>query len=239
MTKAVFEKLESHVFDEGNPWVDIWADRKERPNKLSYFSSWAMYGEDALEGKEVKDIEADVISRLNENIVFVALNFSNPLKTSGPDAWKPWKNIYSNYNLRWLLDGGDNNFDTEKVEKYKGAYITDLIKNIIGSVANKVTRELDHENIDKNIGWFFEEIDLLGSNCIEMYLFGRDVEDLFREHVMPHKEFPKFREKVKKCQEIYHYAGSDPKFRPCAPEQLGLMPSSDPKLINILWNDLE
>lgn len=231
MEKAIFEKLQTHIYDKDNPWVNIWADKAVRPNKLPYFSSWAIYGENDLDNKEV--IEDEVISSLNGNIVFVALNFSSPLK-----SWGPWKNIHGNYNVRWLLDGKNKNFNTEKIKKYKGAYITDIIKNIIGSDASKVMNELDFENINKNIGWFFEEIELLGSDCIEMYLFGGAVGDLFRNYVQAHKEFGKFRKKVKKCQEIYHYSGSNNgRFRKYAPEQLGLINLSTPNIKKILWDD--
>jgi len=225
MEKAIFEKLQAHIFDKDNPWVHIWADRSVKKNKLPYFSSWAIYGKNELKQKKV--IEDNVIRCLNNNIVFVGLNFSNPLR-----SWGEWQNIYENYNVKWLLSG--ENF---KVGKYEGAYITDIIKNIIGPVAKKVINELEHENINKNIGWFFEEIDLLGSDSIEMYLFGNDVRWLFKEYVMRHKGFLKFRKKVIKCQQINHYAGSNNgRFRKYAPEELGLRAISTPE-IKILWND--
>jgi len=228
MEKVIFEKLQTYVFDKDNPWVNIWADGSARLNKLPYFSSWAVYGENDLDNKEV--IEDDVISSLNGNIVFVALNFSSPLK-----SWGPWKNIHGNNNVRWLLGGEDKNFNAEKSNKYKGAYITDLIKNIIGPVAGKVMKELEIENINKNIGWFFEEIDLLGSDCIEMYLFGNSVRDLFMDHVKKHKGYSRFRKKIKMCQHIYHYSGSNNgRFRKYAPEQLGLINLTAPERIKIL-----
>lgn len=234
MNKAIFERLQSHVFDKGHPW-DIWADKSKKPNKLPYFSSWAIYGENDFEGEEVN--KDDVISSLNGNIVFVALNFSSRLKSS----WGPWKNIYSNKNVRWLLSGEEKSFNIEKINKYKGAYMTDLIKNIIGPVAGKVMKELDIENINKNIGWFFEEMDLLGSDCIEMYLFGNAVRNLFVNHVKNHEGYARFRKKIKKCQHIYHYSGSNNgRFRIYAPEQLGLINLSAPenkKIMKILELD--
>ena len=48
MDKKIFDKLQEHVFDEDHPWVDIWADKSVKPNKLPYFSSWAIYGKDEL-----------------------------------------------------------------------------------------------------------------------------------------------------------------------------------------------
>jgi hypothetical protein len=162
------------------------------------------------------------------------LNFGDPLA-----SWGPWRNINSDPNVRWLLDGKNKEFDPEKVKKYTGAYMTDLIKNVTGTTAAKVKEELEPENINKNIGWFFEEIDLLGSDCIEMYLFGTDVNTLFTEYVERHADFPEFRKKVKKCQHIFHYSGNNNgRFRNYAPEELGLRNSSTPK-IRMRWNDLE
>jgi len=225
MEKAVFEKLQAHIFDEGNPWVDIWADRAERPNKLPYFASWAIYGENEVVNKEV--LEDEVIRSLNNNVVFVGLNFSYAL----PFPWKYWSNIYADPNVKWLLSGANFN-----AEKYSGAYITDIIKNVVGPVAQDVTDKLELANINKNIGWFFEEIDLLGSDGIEMYVFGKNAADLFRDYVMNHKDFQAFRKKVKRCQQINHYSGANSWFRKFAPEELGLRALSRPK-IKILWND--
>ena len=230
MEKAVFEKLQAHVFDEGNPWKDIWKEKKdkeERQNRLPYFSAWAIYGKDELKHKEnIKDIGDDVIGQLKNNIVFVGLNFSKPL----PGSWGYWQNIYNNFNVKWLLGGEKFN-----VEKYKGAYITDIIKNIIGPIAKDVMDNLKVENINKNIGWFFEEIGLLGSDNIEMYLFGNSVKELFEKHVIKHDGFKKFKEKVKKCQHINHYSGSNTgRFRKHTPGDLELIVLSlqDKK---ILW----
>jgi hypothetical protein len=233
MDKKIFENLQNHVFDKDNPWP-IWADGSKKPNRLPYFSSWAVYGKNDLENKEV--IEDNVIHSLNGGIVFVGLNFSRLLWSS----WGPWQNIHGNYNVRWLLDGENESFNAEKAQKYKGAYITDIIKNHIGSMAAKVMGQLDQEKIKKNIGWFFDEIDMLGADAIEMHLFGKDVEYLFRNYVMQHKEFPRFRQKVKKCQRIEHYAGSNNgRFRKFAPQQLGLVALSEQDVLHILWNDLE
>ena len=225
MEKAVFEKLQAHIFDKGNPWVDIWADKTARPNKLPYFSSWAIYGENEVIDKEV--LEDEVIRSLNNNVVFVGLNFSYAL----PSSWGFWHNIYANYNVKWLLSG--ENFN---VEKYRGAYITDIIKNVVGKNASTVSTNLTLENINKNIGWFFEEIDLLGSDSIEMFVFGTVAADLFSEHVMKRNEFPAFQKKVRKCQHINHYSKkNEDTFRKYAPAELGLIASSS-TVKRWLWN---
>ena len=172
----------------------------------------------------------DVIRGLNNNVVFVALNFSKRL----PSTWRYWDNIHGDSNVRWLLDG--KVFDAEK---YRGAYITDIIKNVVGSEAQNVADELALANIRKNIGWFFEEIDLLGSDRIEMYLFGDVVANIFKKYLMNRftPGYPAFRKKVKKCQHIFHYSGrNNGRFINFTPEELGLRAESKPDL-DILWDD--
>ena len=238
MDKKDFMKLEGHVFDEGNPW-DIWEDGSRKPNKLPYFASWALY-DDSIESPDrpIKNEKAEQIVMKNidilkGNIVFVALNFSNLL---APD-WRHWCNIRGNYNVRWLLDG--NNFN---VEKYRGAYITDIIKNHIGSVANDVMNEIERKKINKNIDLFIEEIEMLPSENIEMYLFGTDVENIFKNYIMNDQiKIDRLKLKVKKCQRIEHYSGSNNgRFRKFAPSQLGLIDPPEPDTPMIfLWNDIE
>jgi len=71
---------------------------------------------------------------------------------------------------------------------------------------------------------------LLGSNDIEMYLFGKNVETLFMKYIMCHENFKQFKQKVRKCQRIHHYSGRVRNFEDIAPIQLGL---SDLKKSNI------
>jgi hypothetical protein len=230
MDREIFKKLEAHVFDESNPW-DIWADGSKKPNKLPYFASWAIYDDSVLESSFEQIVQKN-IKYLNGRIVFVGLNFSAPLKK----GWEPWGNIRGNFNFRWLLDGTHFN-----VEKYKGAYITDLIKNQVGSKAIKVVKKINPEIINKNIDLFFEEIDMLGSDNIEMYLLGSHVEYLFKKYVMSSKKIDTFKKKVKKCQRIEHYSGQNTgRFRDFAPSQLGLVdPPAQGTPIYMLWNDLK
>jgi hypothetical protein len=230
---TTFKKLQAHVFDKDNPWVHIWKDKVARPNRLPYFSNWALYGEN-IDNNEI--VDERIIKLLNPNVVFVALNFSKRLKD-----WGLWRNIRGNSNVDWLLNGKNEGFSPEKIKKYKGAYMTDLIKDKIGPVATKVTNELkqNEEDIMRNIGWFFEEIDLLGSDRIEMYLFGNNVRELFKNYVKRHEGFDKFRTKVIKCQHIYHYSWRNTwRFKKYTPEELELRASSTPE-IRMLWNDIE
>jgi len=226
MEKAIFEKLQAHVFDEGNPWVNIWEDKnqKPRPNKLPYIASWAYYDENVDIHKQT--LADEVIRGLNNNVVSVARNFSFPL----PSTWGFWDNIHGDKRVKWLLDGKEFS-----VGKYRGAYITDIVKNFVGP---DVMKKMDDPGFKKNVGWFFEEIDLLGSDGIEMYLFGNDVAAIFRKHVMRHDGFPAFKKKVRKCQHINSYGRPNTRFEKLAPEELGLRAESKPlPKLRFLWND--
>ncbi|MDR1128962.1 MAG: hypothetical protein LBL20_06590, partial [Treponema sp.] len=80
----------------------------------------------------------------------------------------------------------------------------------------------------------------LGEDTIEMYLFGRDVASLFKDYVMRHEKFSEFRQKVKKCQQIYHYAKNiNKRFERNVPTQLGLDSIDGAKTYPPLWDDLE
>jgi hypothetical protein len=88
MNSETFEKLQEHVFDKSNPW-DIWADKSvKKPNRLPYFSTWAIWNDSDLE--DVTLINPGNAYRLKPGIVFVALNFAGPLRSN----WPYWGNIH-------------------------------------------------------------------------------------------------------------------------------------------------
>jgi hypothetical protein len=224
MKREIFEKLQKYVFDKGNPW-DIWLDEAvKRPNRLPYFSTWAIWNDSNL--KDVTLINSDNAYRLNPGIVFVALNFSGHLVSDWPD----WYNIHGVRKMYKLLRG----------TRYEGAYITDFIKNYPGLKSEAVMDEIENNKgrRDKNIGWFFEEMDLLGADTIEMFLLGGDVAYLFDKYVKKHPGFDKLCQKVKKCLWIDHYSGKNRHFERNAPTQLGLASNPEATIHKPLWEDL-
>jgi hypothetical protein len=229
MKREIFNNLQKHVFDKGNPW-DIWADKsRTRPNRLPYFSTWFIWNHADLE--DVTLINPGNADRLNPGMVFVALNFSGALR---PD-WPDWQNIHGVGRMYKLLRG----------TRYEGAYSTDFIKNYPGSTSGIVRNEIENneKRRNKNIDCFFEEMELLGADpmagTIEMYLVGGDVAALFRNHVMKHPGFNKFRQKVKKCIRMDHYSGRNPHFESNAPTQLGLASNPKASIHPPLWDDLK
>jgi hypothetical protein len=224
MDKKIFENLQNHVFDKGNPWP-IWADGSKKPNRLPYFSSWAVWNNSDLQ--DVTFINPENAYRLKPSIVFVALNFSKPL----PSNWSDWQNIHDVGRVHKLLRG----------TRFEGAYITDFVKDYPGHTAREVRNEIvnNEERRNNNIGWFFEEIDLLGADTIEMYLLGEDTAYLFNEYVKKRPGSNTFRQKVKKCLWIDHYSRRNFYFERNAPMQLGLTSNPEATIHDPLWDDLK
>ena len=222
MDKKVFEKLQNHVFDKGNTW-DIWEDKSQKePNRLPYFSTWAIWNDSNI--KDLSLINLENADCLKPNIVFVALNFSYKL----PKNWAYWQNIHNVNRLYELLHG----------TRFEGAYITDIVKDYPFSKSEKVQEEIENnkDRRDRNIRWFFEEMNLLGANSIEIYLFGKIAEDIFKEYVMQHEQFSEFSKKLRKCQRIDHYGQRNKFFERNAPTQLGLASNNEATIHQPLWS---
>jgi hypothetical protein len=195
MEKPVFENLKKTKYDD---------------KELCKLASWAVWDKDDIENTKVIE---DNIEGLNGKIVFVALNFSRER-----NVWEDWQNFHcdgrGDKRLRDLLSG----------TKYQGAYMTDLIKNNHNANADEAKKEFKHdkEKRDKDIDFLFKEIELLGAENIEMYLFGGDLEELFEDYVMKHKDIEKFKQKVIKCQRIHHFSPQVTDFEAVASLQLEL-----------------
>jgi len=187
--------------------------------ELSKLASWAIWDDKDIENTKIIEDYND-IKKLKNNIVFVALNFGGKGK---PEDWKDWQNFHGkgrgDQKLRTILS--DKRFKGEFI----GAYMTDIIKNHHNSKSKQAVEifESDDTKRDNDIDFLFKEIELLGTNDIKMYLFGEDVETLFKEYVIKHKDFRKFKQKVIKCQRIDHYSWRNINFEKKAPVQLGLV----------------
>jgi hypothetical protein len=220
MDKKIFENLQNHVFDKDNPWP-IWAGGSKKPNRLPYFSSWAVWNNSDL--KDVTFINPENAYRLKPGIVFVALNLSKPLQSN----WSDWQNVHDVERVYNLLRG----------TRFEGAYITDIIKNHPEADSRVLLDHIKTGKIDinVNINCFFEEIDLLETDAIEMYLFGDAVEGLFKKYVEGHEKFSAFSRKIKRIQRIDHYSDQVTRFERTAPAQLGLVSDPEAKIFDPLW----
>ena len=183
--------------------------------KLREVASWAVWDKDNINNLKIID---EKIDKLKDDIVFVGLNFSRET----PD-WENWKNFhcdsFADKRLRDLLSG----------TKYEGAYMTDLIKNYHNADPEEAIKnfKLDEAKRKIDIDFLFKEIDLLGKENIEMYLFGKDVEWLFDKFVREHENFKTFKQKIIKCQRIHHFSSQVTDFEVIASVQLGLSNKTD------------
>jgi len=176
--------------------------------KLSEVASWAVWDKKDINNLEI--IEKD-INKLNGKIIFVALNFGGKER---PVGWTDWKNFHGNRDKRLpaLLSG----------TRFEGAYMTDIIKNQYNPNAEDFMNKLNNDVINTSLDFFCQEIELLKTDNIEMYLFGKAVEKIFKENVKHHKVFSLLQQKLLKCQRIDHYSYSNPFFTKKASKQLGL-----------------
>jgi len=195
MEKSVFENLKKIKYE------DI---------ELSKLASWAIWDDKDIKNTKIID---ENIDKLKGNIVFLALNFGG----KKPDDWEDWQNFHGkgrgDKDLRKLLSW----------TRFKGAYMTDIIKDLNNSDGKEAVKIFEDETKRNNdIDFLFQEIELLETENIEMYLFGKDVEKLFKKYVMKHNNIKTFQQKVIKCQRINHYSPQVTDFEEKAAVQLGL-----------------
>jgi len=190
--------------------------------KLREVASWAVWDDKDI--KNPKIIE-DNKEELNGKIVFVALNFGGKKR---PNDWKDWQNFHGK-------GVGDQRLcKILSKPEFKGAYMTDLIKNLHNSKAKQAIKifKTDETKRNEDIEFLFKEIELLGTENIEMYLFGADVAWLFVNFVMKHPNFKTLKQKIIKCQRIHHYSPLVTNFEKIATVQLGL---AEPKKNENKW----
>jgi hypothetical protein len=212
MDKKDFDNLKKHEIEVRGKKI-----------KLSMVASWALWDPDNIEDTSI--IEQNV-PLLNGSIVFVGLNVGNTKFLTGD-----WKNFHA------PAKGGATRLQTLLGNtRYEGAYMTDIIKNEPTPSPVELMEKIKKGKIDvdTHIKNFIEEISLLHTDDIELFLFGRAVETLFRRYVMNQPSFAALQKKVKICQQIDHYSPRNKYFLVRAPAQLGLVPTSIQK--NVLWD---
>lgn len=205
---------------------------KDGEIKISKVAGWALW--DPKDPANTRYIE-DHVDRLKNNIVFVGLNFARPV----PD-WPDWSNFRPERDIKGKLHLHSDGRIQEVLAgtRFEGAYMTDIIKNYPQVDPNEVWSQIQKGSIDikTNIAYFFKEIDMLESDNIELYLFGKDVENVFKEHIIVSEYLFLFRQKIKLCQRIEHYSRANPDFLPNVPGQLGIPDAPKPlRVYKPLW----
>ena len=175
--------------------------------KYGRVASWAIW---AHEDKEPKsnmgdltvldpEINKNLLSELNPNVVLVALNFSEDVNH------KPFENFHAggkfqDYKTRYAL----------RDSPYWGGYMTDIIKNQPEKNSDELVKYLKThpDEVQSNVESFRQELRDIGAKKPRLVAFGNDVYDILKRNLpefeivkIPHyahfisKE--KYREEVK------------------------------------------
>ena len=162
--------------------------------KYGPVASWAIW---AHEGKKAKsnmgdltvldpEINKNLLSELNPNVVLVALNFSENVDH------KPFENFHAggkfqDYKTRYAI----------RDSPYWGGYMTDIIKNHPEKKSKELVKYLKThpDEVQSNVESFRQELRDIGVEKPKLVAFGNDVYDILKRNL------PKF-EIVK----IPHYA---------------------------------
>jgi hypothetical protein len=185
--------------------------KKLVPCTLPHVTNFALWDEN--NPKDLAIIE-DSIGELKVNYVFVGLNFAG--KGNVAPEWQNWNNFHCSTGPH----RGDNRLQTLlNKSKFRGAYMTDIIKNY--ATPNAATLAARIQDIDEptHIKWFVEEINLLETDNIQVFLLGKDVEDKFIKYS---NLLEPIRSKVSLCQRIEHFGPANARFPKWVPVQLGL-----------------
>lgn len=139
-------------------------------NEFGFTSSWAVWNPDDL--RDLSVIKSNH-EKLFKNVVMVGLNVSATIDT-------PWQNFHIGTNDRKLMEAFN---DTS----YRGAYMTDLIKDHTEAKSDKLLNELTEEKLSENFNRFYREMDILGAEKNTLFiLFGNQVKELFLKEPIFH-----------------------------------------------------
>ena len=165
--------------------------------KYGPVASWAIWAhEDGIPTSNMGDltvldpeINKNLLSELNPNVVLVALNFSEDVNH------KPFENFHAggkfqDYKTRYAL----------RDSPYWGGYMTDIIKNHPEKKSKELVKYLEKhpDEVQSNVESFRQELRDIGAEKPKLVAFGRAVHDILK------KNLPEF-EIVK----IPHYAAQN------------------------------
>ena len=175
--------------------------------KYSRVASWAIWAHEDEEPKSNMgdltvldpEINKNLLSELNPNVVLVALNFSENVDH------KPFENFHAggkfqDYKTRYAI----------RDSSYWGGYMTDIIKNHPEKKSDELVKYLKThpDEVQSNVESFRQELRDIGVEKPKLVAFGNDVYDILKRNLpefevvkIPHyahfisKE--KYREQVK------------------------------------------
>ena len=156
---------------------------KKIKSKYQYLSSWAIW---ATEGETPKsnigdltvldpDINKNLLSQLNPEVVFVALNISRGDIKIPLGNFHDHRPVATDFKIRFAF----------KDTPFWGGYMTDIIKDfeekISGKVKDYLSRNRDFEK--QNVDNFLEELNDIGAKNPVLIAFGNEVFNILNRHL--------------------------------------------------------
>ena len=159
--------------------------------KYGRYASWAIWDETNIQDTSI--IEKN-FQELHSDVVMVALNISTPLGDWGSFYnFHYGKNGSIRKNAKKICDAFNNS-------SYRGAYMTDILKDVVGADSSKIMTEVRSGNVsvETHIKRFNEEMDCIDATKNTLFiLFGGNVSSIFRKYCgRDYKNFI----------EIFHYS---------------------------------
>lgn len=159
---------------------------KEKYGEVGSFAVWAKQGgtpKSNIGDMSVFDLNKnpELLNTLNVNVVMVALNFARD-KSDGTLS-EPFKNFHDSnprgqdFKIRYAFEG----------TPYYGAYMTDIIKNLVMLKSNDVVKHLKDNPgvIAENIKVFEKELEDIGAQKPVILAFGKDTYRILKENLNP------------------------------------------------------
>ena len=156
---------------------------KKIKSKYQYLSSWAIW---ATEGETPKsnigdltvldpDINKNLLSQLNPEVVFVALNISRGDIKIPLGNFHDHRPVATDFKIRFAF----------KDTPFWGGYMTDIIKDfeekISGKVQDYLSKNRDFEK--QNVDIFLEELNDIGAKNPVLIAFGNEVFNILNRHL--------------------------------------------------------
>ena len=156
---------------------------KKIKSKYQYLSSWAIW---ATEGETPKsnigdltvldpDINKNLLSKLNPEVVFVALNISRGDIKIPLGNFHDHRPVATDFKIRFAF----------KDTPFWGGYMTDIIKDfeekISGKVKDYLSKNRDFEK--QNVDIFLEELNDIGAKNPVLIAFGNEVFNILNRHL--------------------------------------------------------
>ena len=150
--------------------------------KYGRVASWAIWAHEDEEPKSNMgdltvldpEINKNLLSELNPNVVLVALNFSEDVNH------KPFENFHAggkfqDYKTRYAL----------RDSPYWGGYMTDIIKNQPEKNSDELVKYLKThpDEVQSNVESFRQELRDIGAKKPKLVAFGNDVYDILKRNL--------------------------------------------------------